>query len=257
MRILLTNDDGFGAEGLEALERAARDFGEIEVVAPDREQSGASHALTMNRPVRLRRIAQDRYSVDGTPTDCVLLAVRGFDGRLDRRPDLVLSGVNHGSNLGDDVTYSGTVAAAMEANLFGIPAIAFSLAAPSSKGDPIHWDTAVRVVRATLRSALARKDRILLNVNIPNLPFAELRGSVAARLGKRVYPRPLAVRHDPHGRPYYWLGDTHPEWEAGEDTDYAALSRGAVTLTPLHLDLTDHRALVGLSGPPIELGTEE
>ncbi len=239
MRILLTNDDGVHAEGLENLALVAREFGRIEIVAPDREQSGASHALTMNRPVRLRRLDPSRFAVDGTPTDCVLLAVRGLKGAFEQRPDLVLSGINHGSNLGDDVTYSGTVAAAMEASLFGIPAVAFSLQA----GSHPHWETARSVARTVLGRLLSAPDQLrglLLNVNIPNCDPAAIRGYRVARLGRRVYPGEIRERLDPHGRPYYWIGDTDPVWSEDPDTDYAAVRSGHVALTPLHLDLTDY-----------------
>ena len=254
MRILLTNDDGVEAEGLLTLHAAVRDLGDVQIVAPDREQSGASHALTMSRPLRLRQHDTSRFSVDGTPTDCVLLAVRGVSGRLESRPELVLSGINHGSNLGDDVTYSGTVAAAMEARIFGIAALAFSLESPSETGQPFHWETARAVARTLVGyvQSLGAHDALLINVNVPNLPLADVRGFRVARLGKRTYPGAIVERLDPHGRPYFWVGDAHPRWEPEEDTDYAAVKAGYVALTPLHLDLTDYTGFAALEAWKIE-----
>ena len=186
MRILLSNDDGVMATGLNALRTALADLGEVTVVAPDREQSGASRSLTLERPLRIRRTGERVYSVDGTPTDCVLLAVRGVPGVVRVQPDLIVSGINHGPNLGDDVTYSGTVAAAAEGSLMGIPALAVSLVS----WDPKSFETAARVTRDLVRRLLCAPlpARTLLNVNIPDRPFEELRGIRVTRLGRRVYP---------------------------------------------------------------------
>lgn len=241
MRILLTNDDGYHAEGLRALRAAAREFGDTYVVAPEREQSGASHALTLSRPLRLRVHADQVFSVDGTPTDCVLLAVRGIAGQFPGAPDLILSGVNHGANLGDDVTYSGTVAAAMEGSLFQIPSIAFSL---DQRGGPGFAEATI-TIRNLLEQLLRVTPRpgLLLNVNLPDRAHEQVRGVRVARLGRRFYPESVEERHDPAGRAYYWIGGGSAVWTEEADTDFAAVQAGYVSLTPLHMDLTDYRRM--------------
>lgn len=233
MRILVTNDDGVFAEGVRHLVAAASVFGEVVVVAPDREQSASSHALTLHRPLRLRQVEQHWYAVDGTPTDCVNLAVQGL--LKDGLPDLVLSGINSGLNMGDDVTYSGTVSAAFEANLHRLPAIAFS----QEVADGFSFETAEELARQFLESILSEKLQkdLLLNVN---LPAGTCRGVRLTRLGRRYYHQTVVAKTDPKGRDYYWIAGT-PEWERDEGTDCHAVDEGYASVTPLHLDLTDYR----------------
>lgn len=246
MRILLSNDDGVLARGLDALRKAIEGTGEVFVVAPEREQSGASRSLTLDRPLRVRRMGERVYSVDGTPTDCVLLAVRGIPDMVQVQPDLIVSGINHGPNLGDDVTYSGTVAAAAEGSLMGITSVAISL----SSWEPAHFETAARVARILVDQLRERPvpAGTLLNVNVPDLPFASLRGTRVTRLGRRVYPDVIVAELDPRGKPCYWIGGDKPTWLPGEGTDFEAVEAGFVSITPLHLDLTDHGLLEQVRG---------
>jgi 5'-nucleotidase len=246
VRILLSNDDGVLARGLDALRGALDGTGEVFVVAPEREQSGASRSLTLDRPLRVRRTSERVYSVDGTPTDCVLLAVRGIPDMVRVQPDLIVSGINHGPNLGDDVTYSGTVAAAAEGSLMGITGVAISL----SSWDPTHFETAARVARIIVDQLGERPVPAgsLLNVNVPDLPFASLRGTRVTCLGRRVYPDVIVAELDPRGKPYYWIGGDKPTWLPGEGSDFEAVEAGFVSITPLHLDLTDHGLLEQVRG---------
>jgi 5'-nucleotidase len=246
VRILLSNDDGVLAPGLDALREALEGTGEVFVVAPEREQSGASRSLTLDRPLRVRRMGERVYSVDGTPTDCVLLAVRGIPDMVQVQPDLIVSGINHGPNLGDDVTYSGTVAAAAEGSLMGIPSVAISL----SSWDPTHFATAARVARILVDQLRERPvpAGTLLNVNVPDVPFASLRGTRVTRLGRRIYPDVIVAELDPRGKPCYWIGGDKPTWLPGEGTDFEAVEAGFVSITPLHLDLTDHGLLEQVRG---------
>lgn len=246
LRILLSNDDGVLARGLDALREALEGVGEVFVVAPEREQSGASRSLTLDRPLRVRRLGERVYSVDGTPTDCVLLAVRGIPDILHVRPDLVVSGINHGPNLGDDVLYSGTVAAAAEGCLNGIPSMAVSL----SSSEPEHLETAARVARAIVDQLGERTvpARTLLNVNVPDLPFESLRGTRVTRLGRHAYADIIVADTDPRGKPCYWIGGERPTRLPGEGTDFEAVEAGFVSITPLHLDLTDHGLLETVRG---------
>ena len=246
MRILLSNDDGVLARGLDALRGALEETGEVFVVAPEREQSGASRSLTLDRPLRVRRMGERVYSVDGTPTDCVLLAVRGIPDMVQVQPDLIVSGINHGPNLGDDVTYSGTVAAAAEGSLMGISSVAISL----SSWEPAHFETAARVARIIVGQLHERPvpAGTLLNVNVPDVPFASLRGTRVTRLGRRVYPDVIVAELDPRGKPCYWIGGDKPTWLPGEGTDFEAVEAGFVSITPLHLDLTDHGLLEQVRG---------
>ena len=233
MRILLSNDDGVQAEGIWALHDALVDHAEILVVAPEREQSASSHALTLHQPLRLRQVEDRVFAVDGTPTDCVLMAIRGLGGRIDFVPDLVLSGINHGPNLGDDVTYSGTVAAAFEGHLLGFPSIAFSNA--SATGGFRVAAAAARdlVLQLTARGPMPR---LLLNVNFPEP--ADYRGFRLTHLGHRRYEDVVDERVDPRGRTYFWLGGS-PSWDDEPRSDMAALKDGYVSVTPMHLALTD------------------
>src|SRR5574337_30733 len=236
--ILVSNDDGIGSAGLKALAESLREIAEVVVVAPDRERSAAGHSLTLSRPLRAVHLDEGWYSVDGTPTDCLTLAVMGL---LVRRPHLVATGINHGSNMGDDVTYSGTVASALEATLQGIPAFAVSLA-----GDGEYdFRVAAAFARQLGEEILARglPPDTLLNVNVPNLPPEALRGVAVTRQGRRVYSETVIRKLDPRGKAYYWIGGADPNWERLGDTDYEAVTSGWISLTPLHLDLTNHRVI--------------
>jgi len=231
--ILVTNDDSVHAAGLAALAEALDSLGDVWVVAPEREQSACGHALTLHRPLRPHPWGERRFAVNGTPSDCVNLAVLGF---LPERPVLVASGVNHGSNLGDDVTYSGTVSAAMEGTLLGVPSIAVSLM------DGGEFAAAARVARLVAMRVLVEglPPMTLLNINVPR---EAPRGVRFTRLGHRIYSGKIVEQNDPRGRAHYWLGGGPPEWEALEGTDMGAVHEGFVAVTPLHLDLTNHRAL--------------
>jgi 5'-nucleotidase len=232
MHILISNDDGFRAPGLAALAAALEPVAdECTVVAPDRDRSGASSSLTLDRPLHARRQENGFIAVQGTPTDCVHLAINGM---LDRVPDMVVSGVNHGANMGDDVLYSGTVAAAIEGRFLGLPAIAVSLV-----GDR-HFDTAARVARE-LVERLARDPLppdTILNVNVPDRAWADIDCWSGTRLGNRHGSEPVLVDHDPRGRTCYWIGPPGPEQDAGEGTDFDAVAHGRVSVTPLNTDLT-------------------
>jgi 5'-nucleotidase len=242
--ILVTNDDGIHASGLAALAEAVAELGDVYVIAPEREQSACGHALTLHRPLRVDRVGERRFAVNGTPSDCVNLGVLGF---LPERPVLVLSGINHGSNLGDDVTYSGTVSAAMEGTLLGVPSIAVSLAAGGDFGE------AGKVARLVAMRVLVSQlpDKTLLNINVPS---GTPKGIRLARLGHRVYEGKIVEQQDPRGRTHYWIGAGPPQWSALEGTDMGAVHGGFVAVTPLHLDLTHHRALAQMRDWPIWLG---
>ena len=243
MRLLCTNDDGILAFGLDCLVRAAEPLGEVTVVAPDREQSATSHSLTLHHPIRPVTRGERRYQVDGTPTDCVMLAVEAL---MPERPDFVLSGINHGHNMGEDVLYSGTVAAAMEGVTLGIPAIALSFAGGELKADPALLADQVDTVSRLLGhlTALHNIPRdTLLNINLPPLPSREIAGVRLTRLGRRVYSDSLVRMHDPRGREIYWIGGGSAEWSGGEDSDFQAVRQGFISVTPLSLDLTDTRML--------------
>ena len=237
--ILVTNDDGIHAAGLAALAAALAPLGEVYVVAPDREQSAVGHALTLHRPLRVERVAERRFAVNGTPSDCVNLGVLGL---LPEPPVLVVSGINHGSNLGDDVTYSGTVSAAMEGTLLGVPSMAVSLLDGEAGGFENAGRIAELVAARTLVEGLPAKT--LLNVNVPP---GEVRGVRMTRLGHRVYREKVVQEVDPRGRPYYWIGAGPPEWREDEASDIAAVHAGWVSVTPLHLDLTHFGALGRMS----------
>lgn len=241
MRILLTNDDGLAARGLNLLREALQDMGEVWVVAPDREQSAASHALTLREPLRVLKHEQRVFSISGTPTDCVLVSVRGIRGVLEPEPDLVISGINHGPNMGDDVTYSGTVAAAFEARLLGLPAVAFSNTAWKPQFLESSAQVARRVVSMVVAQGLPRET--FLNVNIPDLPPEGIRGLKATKLGLRAYRDEIVAKVDPRGRPYYWIGGDPPVWEPDEKSDFGAVSTGYVSMTPLRTDWTDDSGL--------------
>lgn len=233
MRILLSNDDGYFAPGLAALAEALRGLGDITVVAPERDRSGASNSLTLDRPLSLRRAANGFHFVNGTPTDCVHLAVTGL---FDHLPDMVVSGINHGANMGDDTIYSGTVAAATEGFLLGVPAIAFSLASKSatdfSEAARVAKDLVARFIRDPFR------EPVLLNVNIPECAGSVPRGVRVTRLGKRHKAEPVIRSATPRGDTVYWIGPAGKAADAGDGTDFQAVEDGFVSVTPLRVDLT-------------------
>jgi 5'-nucleotidase len=239
-RILVTNDDGINAPGLRILERVARALSsDVWVVAPETNQSGASHSLTMHRPLRIRKVSRRRFAIDGTPTDCVLLALQTVikDGAV----DLVLSGVNHGANLGEDVTYSGTIAAAMEATLFNVPAIALSQSCRN--GHPVKWATAEQHAPEVISRLLSedwQKD-LLMNVNFPDCAAGSVKGMQVTAQGKRKLGDELLERIDPRGEPYVWIGGLRVEEGFQDGTDLQAVAEGYISVTPIHMDMT-HRA---------------
>lgn len=244
-RILVCNDDGIHAPGLRLLTRIARALSrDVWVVAPEQEQSGASHSLTLYRPLRVRKLGPRRFAVDGTPTDCVMLAVNAVLG--DRRPDLVLSGINAGANLGEDVTYSGTVAAAMEATLLGVKAIALSQVVADDSD--IRWATAAALAPKVIRqlAKLPWPAHTLFNVNFPDLPSTKVKGIAAAAQGGRKVGDHLVERLDPRGRPYYWIGPQRDEARTRPGSDVRAIAEAKVAVTPIFLDLTNRRALAKL-----------
>jgi len=241
MRFLLSNDDGIQATGLSVLERVVRPLGEVDVVAPDRERSGAGHSLTLHHPLRVAEVSPRHWAVTGTPTDAVLLALEEL---LPERPDWVLSGINHGPNMGEDVTYSGTVAAAMEGTILGIPSIAISIAGRSGFHFDALEETMRRLIGLLLRFPLQPYQ--LLNVNVPNRAPEDIRGVRVTRLGSRQYHDAVVRQQDPRGRDYYWIGGTGPAWEHDERSDASAIEDGFVSITPLRLDMTDYKAIVEL-----------
>ena len=244
MKILVSNDDGFRAEGIRRLREALATLAEVTVVAPDRNKSGASNSLTLDVPLRVFESEPGVYFVPGTPTDCVHLAISGL---FDFEHDMVVSGVNDGPNLGDDVLYSGTVAAAVEGRFLGLPTIAVSLCTGTAGG--AHFATgaevARRLVAQLLHSPLERA--LILNVNVPDVPFAQLRGFRASRLGYRHRSEGVMRAKDPRGRPVYWIGAAGAEQDAGPGTDFDVVAQGFVSVTPLQVDLTRHTALPELA----------
>lgn len=239
MRLLLSNDDGCFAPGLAALHRALSDrYSDIVTVAPDRNRSGASNSLTLKRPIRVRRESDVVYCVEGTPTDCVHLATTGL---LEPEPDMVISGINEGSNLGDDVLYSGTVAGATEGRSLGLPAVAISIAGDS----PQHYETAARVAVLVVERLQSHPldGATILNVNVPDLPWQELNGFAATRLGNRHRAEGMIRDTDPRGTPIYWIGNVGAQSDAGPGTDFRAIAKGQVSVTPIQVDLTCHDAL--------------
>ncbi len=233
MRILLSNDDGYFAPGLAALEQALSPLGSVTVVAPERDRSGASNSLTLDRPLSVRRASNGFYHVNGTPTDCVHLAVTGL---LPELPDVVVSGINHGANMGDDTIYSGTVAAATEGFLLGIPSIAVSLVAAGKD----HFATAGRVAAELVKRFIEQRveGSVLLNVNVPDVPYAALDGMRVTRLGKRHKAEPVVKANTPRGETVYWVGAAGGAQDAGEGTDFHAVASNVVSVTPLQMDLT-------------------
>jgi 5'-nucleotidase len=242
VRILLSNDDGYQARGLSMLAQGLADLAELVVVAPDRNRSGASNSLTLDTPLRVEQVSENVYYINGTPTDCVHVAITGL---LGFEPDMVISGINHGANLGDDVLYSGTVAAAMEGRFLGLPAIAVSLVLDQG----FHFATALGVVRKILASfehdPLPRDT--ILNINVPDLPADEIRGLRATRLGFRHKSEPVVEAFDPKGNAVYWIGPAGPGQDAGPGTDFHAIADGCVSITPIKIDLTDHAGIEPLA----------
>jgi 5'-nucleotidase len=250
VRILISNDDGYRARGIHALREGLKGLGDLTVVAPDRNRSGASNSLTLELPLRVGQAEADVYFVEGTPTDCVHLAVSGL---FPFEPDMVVSGVNDGSNLGDDVLYSGTVAAATEGRFLGKPSVAVSLHTDGLRGDAVrHFETGAHFARQIVERLFATPLAItmgratILNVNVPNLPVSEVKGIKVTRLGNRHRAEPVVRAEDPRGRPVYWVGPAGASQDAGAGTDFHAVAEGFVSVTPLTIDLTNHSALEGL-----------
>jgi len=238
MKILISNDDGVQAPGIHSLEHAMRDLGDVSVVAPERNRSGASNSLTLDNPIRAIPQENGFIAVDGTPTDCVHLAITGL---LDGEPDMVIAGINAGANLGDDVLYSGTVAAAMEGRFLGYPAIAVSLVGESLQ----HYETAAKVSKlivTRLKQHPLPADTIL-NVNVPDIPWEDIQGIQSTRLGHRHKSEPVIKVNDPRGRPIYWVGPPGGEQDSGPGTDFHAIRENCVSVTPIHIDLTQYSAL--------------
>lgn len=236
--ILVTNDDGVHSPGLIALLRAMKELGDAYIVAPDRERSAASHSLTLHRPLKVEEIREHVYTVNGTPTDCVTI---GANKVLPKKPDLVVSGINKGGNLGDDVTYSGTVSAAIEGTMLGIPSFAISMVGEKN----FHFDTASSVALEIGRYILEKSlpYDTLLNANVPNVHRNSIMGIKFTRQGKRIYDNSIQETFDPKGEKHYWIGGGKPYWEHGEDTDFQAIQEGYISITPIHLDLTNYDAL--------------
>jgi 5'-nucleotidase len=252
MHFLISNDDGINARGIQVLSQRMTALGRVTIVAPDQNRSGASNSLTLDSPVRIREIDEHTFRVQGTPTDCVHIALTGL---LDKDPDIVVSGINSGANLGDDVIYSGTVAAAMEGRFLGLPAIAVSLVVDDQ---PQHYATAADVV-ALLVERL-RQDPLpadtILNINVPDLPWDRVRGLEVTRLGHRHRAEPVIKMLDPRGRPMYWIGPAGEGQDAGPGTDFDAVKRGFVSITPIHVDLTRYQALDQVAGWVAEISTD-
>lgn len=238
MKILLTNDDGIHSQGLTALQKALESVGEVYVVAPEGERTCISHAITVRSPVRLWQIGERTWATDGTPVDCIHLGIKVI---LREKPDLVVSGPNNGPNMGEEVFYSGTVAAALEAAFMGIQAVALSLAARRDHLYPTAAEVALRVVKKLIQHPLP--SRIALNINIPNLPWEAIKGFKVTRLARRVFPNEVKEGIDPRGGKYYWIGGAEPEFYHEEGTDAQAVSQGYVSVTPLKADLTACRQM--------------
>lgn len=256
MRVLVSNDDGVDAPGIQILAQRLSVVGEVTVVAPDRDRSGASNSLTLDQPIRVMKLEERRYRVSGTPTDCVHLALSGL---LDHEPDIVVSGINNSANLGDDVIYSGTVSAAMEGRFLGLPAIAVSLVSPDHRGEHFHSaaQAALSIMQRLLVDPLPADT--ILNVNVPDRPWAELRGFAVTRLGRRHRSAPCVPQRDPRGRPIYWIGPAGEAEDDGPGTDFNAVRDGFISITPIHVDLTRFQALdkvsSWVSSLSLELGT--
>ena len=245
MRVLVSNDDGVDAPGIRVLAECLGAVAQVTVVAPDRDRSGASNSLTLDAPLRVLQMANGYYRVAGTPTDCVHLALAGL---LDEEPDMVVSGINNSGNLGDDVIYSGTVSAAMEGRFLGLPAIAVSLVSVDHKGE--HYESAAKAVLLLMQRLLVDPlpADTILNVNVPDRPWQAIEGFEVTRLGKRHRAAPCVAQTDPRGRPIWWIGPAGDIDDAGPGTDFDAVRRGFVSVTPIHVDLTRFQALEKVSG---------
>ncbi len=252
MHFLISNDDGITARGIQVLSRRMSELGKVTIVAPDQDRSGASNSLTLDSPVRISKIDERTFRVTGTPTDCVHIALTGL---LDRDPDMVVSGINAGANLGDDVIYSGTVAAAMEGRFLGFPAIAVSLV---FNDKPRYFETAAEVIALLVQRL--RQDPLpadtILNINVPDLAWSEIGGFEVTRLGHRHRAEPTIRELDPRGRPMYWIGPAGAEQDAGPGTDFDAVRRGYVSVTPIHVDLTRYQALDQVAGWIAEISVD-
>jgi len=235
-RILISNDDGINSSGLNALSQALKPLGQVIIIAPDREQSASSHALSLHRPLRIDKLSENVYSVDGTPTDCINLAINGF--LKNKKPDLIVSGINKGENLGDDITYSGTVSAAIEGTLLGIPSIAISQEGRSDFDFEAANYYIYDLAKYVLFNPIPRNT--LLNINIPNLPLNKIKGIKIATQGKRIYEEPIVEKTDPRGKKYYWIGGNELDSVIIENSDIEAVKSGYVSITPIKLDLTDY-----------------
>lgn len=242
MHILISNDDGYLAPGIQVLARELAQIARVTVAAPDRNRSGASNSLTLDAPIRAATTEDGIIYVDGTPTDCVHLAITGL---LEQEPDMVVSGINAGANLGDDVLYSGTVAAAMEGRFLGLPAIAVSLVLDQEN----HYETAAKITRKVVDQIIAKPlpADTILNINVPDIPLSELKGVEITRLGHRHKSEPVIKTSDPRGRPIYWVGPAGCEQDAGEGTDFHAINNKQVSVTPIHVDLTHYSSLETVS----------
>jgi 5'-nucleotidase len=242
MKILISNDDGVSAPGIRALANELSTLANIEVMAPDRNRSGASNSLTLSRPLSVRQLDNKYYSVEGTPTDCVHLALTGF---FDKTIDMVVSGINEGANLGDDILYSGTVAAAMEGRYLGLPSIAISMVGHNIQ----HYQTGAIIARQLVMKLNSNPlpSQTILNVNVPDLPISEIKGIQITRLGTRHGAEPMVKEYDPRGRTIYWVGPPGEEADAGPGTDFFAVNQGCVSITPLHLDMTHYKVFDHLS----------
>jgi 5'-nucleotidase len=242
MNILLSNDDGFISPGLNRLREQLIKFASVLTIAPDRDRSGSSNSLTLDRPLRLTERGDQFYSINGTPTDCVHLALTGL---YEEEPDIVISGINAGANMGDDVIYSGTVAAAMEGRNLGLPAIAISLVSHDTNNINSAIKALVTLLEQLPELSLSKADNAasILNVNVPNLPWDEIKGFQATRLGKRHKAEPVIRSKDPRGSEIFWIGPVGEEADAGEGTDFYAIQQGYISVTPIHIDLTRHSAV--------------
>ncbi len=241
MYFLISNDDGYRATGIKTLTETLSSIGEVAVVAPDRNRSGASNSLTLDNPLQVQKFSENQYFINGTPTDCVHIAITGL---LDKMPDMVVSGINSGANLGDDVIYSGTVAAAMEGRFMGLPALAISLASDTGE-DPVYYETAASIIK----NLIYKLDKnplpadTILNINVPDLPLDQIKGLQVTRLGQRHKSEPVIKDKNPRGQDIYWIGPPGGEQDAGSGTDFQAIRQGYVSITPLQIDLTQHSSL--------------
>jgi 5'-nucleotidase len=248
MNILVTNDDGILAPGLALLADVCREVANVTVVAPDREQSGTSHSLTLHRPLRPARRPDGAWQIDGTPTDCAMLAIQAL---MPERPDFVFSGVNHGPNMGEDVLYSGTVAAAMEAVTLGVPGIAISFTGNHPETMATYRDLLLQLVRRIV-VVPDFPEQTLLNINLPRIPASEVRGIQVTKLGSRYFSESLTQMKDPWGREIYWIGGGTITWTGGENSDHIAVAQGHVSVTPLHMDLTNYSLIETVRGWSLE-----